>query len=523
MSEKKKVAIIIGAGPAGLTAAHELLKETNIHPIILEESSFLGGISRTVNYKGNRMDIGGHRLFTKSDVVLDWWKERLPFQRKIDDPQCPSHSIISEGLSKNDSLCDCEVNPDEIDDIMLVRQRISRILHSGKFFDYPVTLSWKTIKNIGFFGMLKIGFGYLRTKIFPIKPEKTLEDFFINRFGRPLYKRFFKSYSEKLWGVPCKEIGAEWGAQRVKGVSGTKVVIHALLSIFSKFRKSKKVETSFAGRFFYPKYGPGQLWEKVARQVNEMGGRIILDHQVKKIEIEKNKIKKVVAENLSSKQKIEFECDYCLSTMAVKDLINSAKGATVPEEVKKVSEKLPYRDIIVIGILLKKFVYPENKKNVKDTWIYIQEKNLKMGRIEVFHNWSPYMVDNPENKWVVLEYFANEGDKLWIMSDEDFSKMAFKELLSTGMIDDGDVLDFHIERQKKAYPSYFGTYKHFDIVKNYMDSIKNLYPMGRNGLHRYNNQDHAMLTAIETVKLLKNNSQDKSTVWKINTEKNYQE
>lgn len=491
-------AIIIGAGPAGLTAALELLERTGIVPVVIEMTDAIGGISRTIEHNGNRMDIGGHRFFSKSERVMNWWKEKLPMEER-------------EGSSVK---------------AWLIRNRLSRILYSRKFFDYPVSLSGKTIKNLGIIKIIKIGFSYIYIRLFPIKDEKSLEDFFTNRFGRELYRTFFKDYTEKVWGVPCSGISADWGSQRVKGLSVSKTIIHALRKIFSfkKNTNSKKVETSLIERFLYPKFGPGQLWEEVAERVIKLGGRIYMEQKVTKIIVENGKVKAVEATAADGTVN-RFEGDWVFSTMPVCELI-SGMGDVVPERVSEVAGGLMYRDFITVGVLLKKMriVDPSNPNMpVKDNWIYIQEPDVKVGRLQLFHNWSPWMVKDKNNCFVGMEYFCNEGDELWSMTDSDFIQFAVSELIKIGVADKADVIETNVFKMLKAYPAYFGTYDKFELVREFTDSIENLYLIGRNGMHRYNNSDHSMLTAMVAVDNLLSGKADKSNIWAVNTEAEYHE
>lgn len=511
-----KKAIIIGAGPAGLTAGYELLKNTNYKPIILEETNMIGGISKTINHNGNRIDIGGHRFFSKSEEVNKIWEELMPVQGKnsIDD------IILSNNekkLSKNGP------DPEKEDKVMLVRRRVSRIYFLKKFFPYPITLSATTIKNMGFKNTMRAGFGYIWSCIHKL-PEDNLENFYINRFGKPLYEMFFEDYTTKLWGVSPKELSADWGSQRVKGLSLWKALKTA---ITKPFIKNQKVETSLIEEYLYPKKGPGELWEVMADKIKSMGGEIHLNCKVDKIVLKDNDIVAVIAENNGTTKR--FEGDIFFSSMPIKDLVTSM-GKNVPSNIRDIAEKLPYRDFITVGLLVNKLKI-KNETNLKtvgnivpDCWIYIQERDVKLGRLQIFNNWSPYMVKDFENKvWIGLEYFCNENDELWNMSDKDFINMASDELEKIGIIAKEDILDSIRIKIKKAYPAYFGSYERFDEVKEYLSSINNLWCIGRNGQHRYNNMDHSMLTAIESVRLISKKSQSKETVWSVNTEKEYHE
>jgi protoporphyrinogen oxidase len=514
----KKV-IIIGAGPAGLTAGYELLKDQDnqYEVIILEEENQVGGISKTVRYNGNRMDIGGHRFFSKDENVMDFWKELMPIQG------APSYD--DKKLNREKPLVKDGPDPEKEDKVMLVRDRVSRIYYLKKFFDYPVSLKLETFTNMGLIRTIKAGFSYLKS-IFVKKKETSLENFYINRFGKVLYGMFFEKYTEKLWGRHPSVISADWGSQRVKGLSITAVIKDMFRKIFNP--KSNKVETSLIEQFWYPKYGPGQLWEKLADEIEKNGGKILKQHSVQKINLKENKITSV---ECVCDGKIEvFEGDIFISSMPLKDLVEDMKEEAVPEDIKNIATGLPYRDFMTVGLLLKKLDL-KNKTKIKtlgnivpDCWIYVQEPDVKLGRIQIFNNWSPYMVSNPEkNVWIGLEYFCNEGDEYWNMSDEEFTKFAIKELVSMGVIEESDVLDSHRERVKKAYPAYFDTYSEIDKLIEYLNGFENLYCVGRNGQHRYNNMDHSMVTAMETVKNIKNNITTKDNIWKVNTEKEYHE
>ncbi len=514
---KKKV-IIIGAGPAGLTAAYELLKDENYEPIILEESEFIGGISRTATYHGNRMDIGGHRFFSKDERVTDLWKELMPIQGfpSKDDIALEIHKDLPEGGP----------NPETEDRVMLIRKRVSRIFYLRKFFDYPISLKFRTFKNMGFKRTMEAGFGYIGS-VFHKRPEDSLENFYINRFGKPLYQMFFEDYTEKLWGVHPSNISADWGAQRVKGLSLSKAILNVLKKPF--VRNSKKQETSLIEQFLYPKKGPGQLYETMAEEIKNKGGTIILNAKVDKVIINNGKIKSVEA--IVNNERQTFTGDYFISSMPIKDLFESIGKDNCNEDVYNIATNLPYRDFITVGLLLDKLKIKNETKTktfndiVPDCWIYVQERDVKLGRIQIFNNWSPYMVEDFENKvWIGLEYFCTEGDDMWNSSDEEFIKFAINELKQIDIIEDKkDVLDSTRIKVKKAYPAYFGTYQEFDKVKTYLDTIENLYCVGRNGQHRYNNMDHSMVTAMVASELIKTNNKDKSSLWSVNTEKSYHE
>lgn len=517
-------AIIIGAGPAGLTAAYELLKRTDIKPIILEQSGYAGGLAKTVNYKGNRIDIGGHRFFSKSDRVIEWWLDILPVEKKeADKPldltyQNKKHHIPDEIVKQHIA---------DGDKVMLVRSRLSRIYFKKQFFPYPVKLSVDTLKKLGLWNTVKIGFSYIGSRISPVKPEISLEDFFINRFGKELYLTFFKDYTEKVWGVSCKEISAEWGKQRIKGLSVSKAITHAVKSLFTRTKdiRQKNTETSLIEQFLYPKFGPGQLWEEVAGKIIALGGEIHYYQRVKEITAKENTITAVSSENTTNGGQKKWDCDYCFSTMPVKDFINGINNHPLTNEINEVNKGLLYRDFITVGLLVNKLKVKDISGSglIKDNWIYIQESEVKLGRLQLFNNWSPYMVSDRDKVWLGLEYFCNVGDELWNKTNEALIKFATDELHLIGIIDKADVIDSTILREEKAYPSYYGSYDKFDVLKNFLKQFDNLYPIGRNGMHKYNNSDHSMLTAITAVDNIINGVTDKENIWQINTEEDYHE
>jgi protoporphyrinogen oxidase len=513
----KKV-LIIGAGPAGLTAAYELLDKSKDYEVtVLEESDVFGGISRTVNYKGNRMDMGGHRFFSKVPEVNEWWEKMLPTQGTMpfDDRELGRTSTVKEGGP----------DPEKVDRVMLRRNRLSRIFFNSKFFDYPVSLKFATIKNMGLGTTMVVGFSYLKT-VFHKREEKSLEDFYINRFGKKLYSMFFENYTENLWGRHPSEISPEWGAQRVKGLSIRAVLKDIFGKAFNK--KNRKVETSLIEEFAYPKLGPGELWELTASDFEKMGGTIIKNAKVTKIiKNPDNRLVGLIYEK--DGQEVEIHGDYVISSMPVKDLVEGMND--VPEDIAAIASGLPYRDYMTVGVLIPHLNLKNETKTktmgniVPDNWVYVHDKSVHMGRFQIYNNWSPYMVKKiKDTVWMGLEYFCNEGDWMWSMSDDEFGHMGIKEMVKMGLIDrESDVIDFHVERVKKAYPAYFDTYEHMDDLREYLDTIPNLFCVGRNGQHRYNNIDHSMCTSFETVKAILSGSTDKSAIWNVNTEKEYHE
>lgn len=509
-----KYAIIIGAGPAGLTCAYQLLKTTDIIPVVLEELDIPGGISRTVFHNGNGIDLGGHRLFSKNQDIVKFWEEMLPLQGKppIDDKL----------LNREITVSPTGPDPDETDIVMLKRRRLSRIYYLKKFFNYPISISPSTIMNMGLNRTMKAGFSYIKS-CFIKREEKSLEDFMINRFGEVLYKTFFEKYTQKVWGLHPKQISKEWGEQRIKGLSLYKAIVNAILSPLHLISNKQK-ETTLIDEFFYPKFGCGQLWQIMADKIIQMGGQIKYNCKVTGFKNDLNNINEVV---IQSKDGIieSIKADYVVSSMPVKDLINGLEN--VPENVRDIAKELPYRDYILAGFYLDKFNLKNNTKiktinNIcPDCWIYIQEEDITAGRLQIMNNWSPYLVkDFRNNVFISLEYFATEGDEFWNKSEDELFEIAISDILKLGLAEKENIIDKIIVKVKKAYPAYFGKYSEFDTVKDYIKTIDNLYCIGRNGQHKYNNMDHSMLSGIEAVNCIKNGT-DKDILWKVNTEKEY--
>ena len=513
-----KTVIIIGAGPAGLTAGYELRRQSpDTEVLLLEESDTVGGISRTVRYHGNRMDIGGHRFFSKDDEVNAWWQAMLPLQG--------SPAYDDKALGRTATAAPGGPDPDTADDVMLARRRVSRIYYRRKFFDYPIRMSAATIRNMGFGTTMQAGFSYLKT-LFVKKPEDSLENFYINRFGRKLYSMFFEGYTEKLWGRHPREISADWGAQRVKGLS----IAAILRDIFSRLvpgrRSAKNVETSLIEEFHYPKYGPGQMWETVAARFAAEGGTLKTGCRVTAVCTEGAHVTGV--RYISGGQEYFAPADAVISSMPLKDLAAGMSG--VPDDVGRIAAGLPYRDFVTVGLLLRRLQLknttgiPTLGNIVPDCWIYVQDTGVKLGRIQIFNNWSPYLVADPDRTvWIGLEYFCTEGDRWWNMTPEQWKDFGAQELVRMGVIGDAaEVLDFHCEKVKKAYPAYFDTYDRIDTLIGWLNGFDNLYCVGRNGQHRYNNMDHSMATAFEAVRALLHGG-DKTALWRVNTEQSYHE
>ena len=525
--EGPRTALIVGAGPAGLTAAFELATRTDITPVVFEADTQVGGISKTVNYKGNRIDIGGHRFFSKSDRVMDWWARMLPLQ---DTGAGQGPVTISYHNRQRDVAGAKGADPDRVDEVMLVRSRVSRILFGRRFYSYPISFSRETFGNLGLGTTLRIVFGYARARLRPIRPERTLRDYIINRFGRTLYETFFRNYTEKVWGRPCEDIPADWGAQRIKGVSISALLRHVL----GKLRPGgagdvaqKGTETSLIEKFLYPKFGPGQLWEVVARKVAGAGGTVHLGTTVTGVHHADGRITALDVRHADGRTE-RVAGDMVFSSMPVQELIGGWTPAA-PEAVREVARGLPYRDFITVGVLLRRLALGGGcdaaglSDKVPDNWIYVQEPDVKVGRLQIFNNWSPYLVADPATIWIGLEYFVDEAEAFWQMEDAAIIALARDELQSLGVAEPDDMLDAVVVRTKKAYPAYFGTYDRFDRIRDYVSGFDNLYCVGRNGMHRYNNQDHSILTAMVAVDGIVEGRDTRAAMWGINTEEDYHE
>lgn len=534
MKERQQTAVIIGAGPAGLTAALEFCRRSQIKPIVLEATDRIGGISCTVRYNGNRIDIGGHRFFSKSDRVLDWWTEIMPIESADSNRGFSIHYQNRQHLVRTaENSNDVATTDRDPDCIMLVRPRKSRIYFNRTFFDYPLSLSASTLRRLGLIRTGRIMASYLKAQLAQRRPENTLEDFLINRFGTELYCTFFKSYTEKVWGVPCEKIPATWGAQRIKGLSLKKAISHFLKKTLSRNGsartdiRQKSSETSLIERFLYPKYGPGQLWERVAELIDKSGGEVRLGWRVSKIHVEagtdgRDRVTSIEAVDPTG-IKIDIPGDYFISTMPIRELIHGM-DAEVPQKIRAIADGLVYRDFITVGLLVDRLLITDpDGSPIKDTWIYIQDPDVVVGRMQIFNNWSPYLVADPAKIWIGLEYFCNETDQLWRAPDHEIKDFAIHEAAKIGILQTNEVRDACVIRVPKTYPAYFGTYEQFDEITDYMERFENLFLIGRNGMHRYNNQDHSMLTAMTAVDNILAGITEKTSLWEINTEQEYHE
>ena len=468
----KKV-IIIGAGPAGLTAAYELSK-ANIESTVLEKDNIVGGISRTVNYKNYHFDIGGHRFFTKIKAVDDMWKE-----------------VLGKDF--------------------LRRRRLSRIFYNKKFFYYPLR-PLNALLGLGIWNSFLIMTSYLYAKFFPSKKQDTFDQWISNRFGKRLFHTFFKTYTEKVWGVSCSEIRAEWAAQRIKGLSLLTAIKNALIKNNNINSNKKNVVTTLIDEFDYPKFGPGMMWEAVANIIEKNGSSVWLGSDVVGIHWFGNKVKAVEVARKGQTELIPGT-DF-ISSMPIREAIQKFRPP-VPKKIFTAANNLKYRDFLTVALIVnKKDIFPDN-------WIYIHDPEVRVGRIQNFKNWSPFMVPDPEKTCIGLEYFCFEGDDLWNMPDEDLIELGKRELETLGLISSNDVEDGKVVRMPKAYPIYDSTYQEsLDVVRHFLARMQNFQVVGRNGMHRYNNQDHSMLTAMLAVE---NTLGAKHDLWKVNEGEEYHE
>jgi protoporphyrinogen oxidase len=542
VAPRRRVAVIAGAGPAGLTAAWELLARTDIVPIVIEPTPDTGGIAQTFAWNGNRIDLGGHRFFSKSKRVMDWWFSILPRQgaparddattaRDVElagDVTVRSLERGSDGRARLVERTRTAPDPEREDAVMLQRPRLSRIYWRENFFPYPLGITLMVAWRLGLVNTALIALSYIKAQAFPRRDETYLDAFFTNRFGRRLYETFFRGYTEKVWGVPCADIRADWGAQRIKGLSLTRAVTHAVRDLLSSdFAKQQQArETSLITRFFYPKLGPGQMWEVVAGHVAAAGGTVRHGATVTGVTMAGNRVSHVTVTDARTGQRERVPCDFFFSTMPLRDLTAMTEPPP-PATVREVSAGLVYRDFLTVGVLLKKLHVREKARApqamVRDNWIYVQDEGVKVGRIQIFNNWSPYLAADPNTVWIGLEYFLNETDELWRMRDDDLVQLAVRELEQIGFALPADVIGGCVRRMPKAYPAYFGTYDRLGEIRRWVNGVPNLFCVGRNGMHRYNNQDHSMLTAMLAVDNIVAGQEDDSNLWDVNLEMVYQE
>lgn len=510
--DRKKV-IVIGAGPAGLTAAYELALTGRYDVLVLEADRQVGGISRTVNYKGNLIDIGGHRFFSKSDRVLEWWARFLPVIDTTQEHQQITYHNKTKGIDK--------LVLKTAENSMLIRPRLSRIYFKQRMYDYPLRISLNMMLNLGKKRSLRMARDLIKSWIFPIRPEKNLEDFYINRFGNEIYRMFFKDYTKKVWGKACKDISAEWGRQRVKSLNVPELVWNSLTRMLGIGRlANRNASRSLIEKFLYPAKGPGMLWEKVAAECAAMGVDIRLGAHVRQLSVEDAQVRSVSWREGDEDHIVA--ADIVMSTMPLRHLFRSM-GDVVPAHVNDVASKLEYRDFLIVGLKLERLCFDQEQgHDIRDNWIYIQDKGVKVGRLQLFNNWSPFMVSG-EGQWIGAEYFCDKGDELWDKPDEDLIKQALEELALIGILEPEKFVDGTVVRCPKAYPSYTGIYTDIQCLRDHLETIGNLYPMGRNGLHKYNNQDHSMLTAFKAVELIESGESSKNELWEVNTEDEYHE
>jgi protoporphyrinogen oxidase len=510
--------LVIGAGPAGLTAGLELLRAGHPHVTLLEATQAIGGISRTVEYKGNRIDIGGHRFFSKSDWVMDWWRNVLPVARPAGGGDA---RLAYQGQQR--LLGAGQATASESDEaVMLVRSRQSRIYFGGNFFDYPLKPGPDLVRKMGLGRCLQFAGSYLAAAARPIQPEHTLEDFFINRFGRQLYRQFFKDYTEKVWGVPCRDISADWGAQRIKSLSIGTAARQAVKKLVTGSAGTE--QTSLIESFLYPKYGPGQMWEAAAAEFERRGGRLLRGWAVDELHRREQRIERVVAHDAEGVRQ-SFDVTDVVSTMPIRELAQALRPAP-DAPVLAIASGLEYRDFITVGLLYRR-MSPQvagRARHVSDNWIYIQEPGVKVGRVQVFNNWSPHLVADPDTVWLGLEFFARDDDDLWALSEDALKALAVREMQQLGLADEGELLDATVLRQPKAYPGYFGAaFQRFDELRGWIDGLSNLYLCGRNGMHRYNNQDHSMLSARLAAQAILNGGAGRDAIWAVNIDDDYHE
>jgi protoporphyrinogen oxidase len=477
---KLKKVVIIGAGPAGLTAAYEILRKSKDYEVVIvEKEDAVGGLSKTYTFSGNKVDIGGHRFFSKDTLINSIWDEILPASDKG----------------------------------MRIDIRHSHILYKGQMYEYPIRLSTNMLRQFGILEGMAVVISYLKTLITKRK-EISLEDFYINRFGKKLYKMFFEQYTYKLWGMSAKDMTPDWGAQRIQGIS--------LMSVVRNFggNNRRNIEKSFIESYRYPAYGSGQFWDCMADEIRRLGGSIVLNTEVVSLEYHEAKIRKMNCRN--NEKNIDVECDKVISSMPLNELMLALNF--VPENIKKVARGLRYRDMIIVALEI-----PENdlgncmEQYKSDSWIYVQDKKVCFGRIQLLNNWSPYVVVDNRNYVLEMECFCTEGDTLWLMADNLVIQKVIEDLIECGFLKEHkNIQSGFVRRIQKAYPIYTEGYSNVGEIQKFVNDIDNLYCIGRNGQHHYNNMDHSMMTGLEAAQSILYN-RDKKKVWDVNIDKEYQE
>jgi protoporphyrinogen oxidase len=470
-NQPRRSLVIVGAGPAGLTAAFNAVTAGWKITVLEKDPDYVGGISRTVCHDGYRFDIGGHRFFSKSAEVTQWWKDRLP------------------------------------DDFIQVR-RLSRIYYRGKFFDYPLK-PWNALSNLGLFTSIGCVLSYVWARIFPIKPERSLEDWVTNRFGKRLFRIFFKTYTEKVWGIPTSQLSADWAAQRIKGLSLSKAVISAFKG---KPRADQAVIKTLIDTFSYPRLGPGQMWERTAAEIRKLGGQIEMGTKANSIRHNDGSV--VSIDVVGPKGAQTFTAEQFILSMPLREAV-LAFDPPLAASATDAAKKLRYRDFLTVALVV------EGDNPFPDNWIYIHEPDVKLGRIQNFKNWSEAMIGRPGTTCLGLEYFCFEGDGLWSASDSELVELGKKELSQLGLLGGGRVVGGYVVRVEKAYPVYDPGYQeNVARIRDELAKFTNLHVVGRNGMHKYNNQDHSMMTAMLAVRNLEG---EKFNLWNVNTDAEYHE
>lgn len=464
--------VIVGAGPAGLTAAAELIERGHRVAVLEKDPTYVGGIARTVHYKEYRFDIGGHRFFSKSPEITEWWQRRLP------------HDFIKV-------------------------RRLSRIFYRGTYFDYPLR-AFNALFGLGIWTSFLCVLSYVWARICPIKPEKSFADWVSNRFGRRLFNIFFKTYTEKVWGMPCDQINADWAAQRIKGLSLLSAIWNALVP---QRKKGSGTIKTLIDQFEYPRLGPGMMWEKTRDDIRNSGNQVIMGMNVVRIHREGNRVTSVVTRD-ANKNEIELAADHFIVSMPLRDTVR----AIVPSlglAAQDAANKLTYRDFLTVALMVKRSnLFPDN-------WIYVHDPGVKLGRIQNFNNWSPELVPNQNVTCLGLEYFCFENDELWSMSDKDLIALGRAELAQLGLVNPADVFDGAVVRMPKAYPIYDPDYSNtVETLRRELGQLENLQVVGRNGMHKYNNQDHSMMTALLAARNIDGGRYD---LWQVNTDAEYHE